>query len=65
MEKSTKFQSEGKMGSRYEKGPGMLGRIDGRDGQTVAEKVNKIAPDFGRFLIGFPFGDIYSGRALI
>lgn len=64
MEKSTKFQSEGKMGSRYEKGLEMLGRIDGRDGEAVVEKVNKIAPDFSRFLIEFPFGDVYSRPGL-
>lgn len=50
--------------SRFEKGIEMLKKIDGAGGEAVIKKLNDIAPDFGRYLIEFPFGDIYSRPGL-
>lgn len=49
---------------RYEIGLAMLDRIDGEGGREVARSLGDIAPDFARFLIEFPFGDIYSRPAV-
>ena len=48
--------------SRYERGLAMLARIDGEGGARVVESLQAIAPDFGRYLIEFPFGDIYARK---
>jgi 4-carboxymuconolactone decarboxylase len=46
--------------SRYERGLAKLREIDGEAGERVLESLEGIAPDFARYLIEFPFGDIYS-----
>ncbi|MBR9972282.1 carboxymuconolactone decarboxylase family protein [Magnetospirillum sulfuroxidans] len=46
--------------SRFERGYRVLGEIDGDGGHKVVESLADIAPDFARYLIEFPFGDIYS-----
>lgn len=38
--------------------------IDGHGGQKVIDSLADIAPDFGRYVIEFPFGDIYSRPGL-
>ena len=48
------------VGSRYERGLRALSEIDGKAGQNVIDSLADIAPDFARYLIEFPFGDIYS-----
>lgn len=50
--------------TRYEKGMAMLARIDGAGGQAVVDSLQDIAPDFGKYLLEFPFGDIYSRPGL-
>ena len=45
--------------SRYERGLAKLREIDGEAGERVLESLDGIAPDFARYLIEFPFGDIY------
>lgn len=50
--------------SRFEKGLDMLAKIDGTSGKAVVESLKDIAPDFGRYLVEFPFGDIYSRPGL-
>lgn len=50
--------------SRLERGRMMLEKIDGQGGERVLESLEEIAPDFGRYLIEFPFGDIYSRPGL-
>lgn len=50
--------------NRYEAGLEMLGKIDGKAGEAVVASLADIAPDFGRYLIEFPFGDIYSRSQL-
>ena len=50
--------------SRYERGWEKLKEIDGEIGERVIQSLQQIAPDFGRYLIEFPFGDIYSRPGL-
>lgn len=50
--------------SRYARGMQALGEIDGVAGHAVVDSLSDIAPDFGRYLIEFPFGDIYSRPGL-
>lgn len=42
----------------------MLQQVDGKGGDAVVEKINAISPDFARYLIEFPFGDIYARPGL-
>ena len=49
---------------RYERGLAKLKEIDGQAGEHVLESLEDIAPDFARYLIEFPFGDIYSRPGL-
>ncbi|HEU0229666.1 MAG TPA: carboxymuconolactone decarboxylase family protein [Burkholderiaceae bacterium] len=49
---------------RYERGLAKLQEIDGGAGGQVVESLAGIAPDFARYLIEFPFGDIYSRPGL-
>ncbi len=46
--------------SRYSRGWEKLREIDGQAGERVVASLSDIAPDFARYLIEFPFGDIYS-----
>jgi 4-carboxymuconolactone decarboxylase len=46
--------------TRYNRGLEKLHEIDGMAGQRVIDSLADIAPDFARYLIEFPFGDIYS-----
>lgn len=50
--------------TRYERGVELLGRIDGRAGEEVLQKVGAISPDFARLLAEFPFGDVYARPGL-
>lgn len=50
------------MNERYETGLVMLDQIDGNGGHQVIEALEAIAPDFGKYLVEFPFGDIYSRK---
>lgn len=45
--------------NRYERGLEKLREIDGEAGERVLDSLSDIAPDFARYLIEFPFGDIY------
>ena len=49
---------------RYQRGWRKLQEIDGEAGTRVVESLAAIAPDFARYLIEFPFGDIYSRPGL-
>ncbi len=49
---------------RYQRGWEKLKEVDGEAGERVIESLKDIAPDFARYLIEFPFGDIYSRPAL-
>ena len=50
--------------SRYQRGLARLKEIDGEAGERVVESLSGIAPDFARYLVEFPFGDIYSRPGL-
>lgn len=50
--------------TRYARGLAKLEEIDGAAGTNVIASLRDIAPDFARYLIEFPFGDIYSRPGL-
>jgi 4-carboxymuconolactone decarboxylase len=49
---------------RYARGWRKLQEIDGEAGHRVIESLRDIAPDLGRFVVEFPFGDIYTRPGL-
>ena len=49
---------------RYRRGLVNLQAIDGEAGEHVVASLADIAPDFARYLIEFPFGDIYNRPGL-
>jgi 4-carboxymuconolactone decarboxylase len=49
---------------RYDRGLEKLKEIDGEAGERVIESLKDISPDFARYIIEFPFGDIYSRTGL-
>ncbi len=49
---------------RYVIGKEMLQQVDGKGGEAVVESLKDIAPDFARYLLEFPFGDIYARPGL-
>ena len=49
---------------RYIIGQEMLQRVDGKGGEAIVDSLRDIAPDFARYLIEFPFGDIYARPGL-
>lgn len=50
--------------NRYERGWQKLTEVDGEVGQRVIESLEDIAPDLGRYIIEFAFGDIYTRPGL-
>ena len=50
--------------TRYERGLARLAEIDGEAGRRVVDSLRDIAPDFARYLVEFPFGDIYDRPGL-
>jgi 4-carboxymuconolactone decarboxylase len=49
---------------RYERGRRALAEIDGEAGEAVIASLADIAPDFARYILEFPFGDIYARPGL-
>ncbi len=49
---------------RYERGLKKLKEVDSKAGETVIEGLKDIAPDLARYVIEFPFGDVYSRPGL-
>ncbi|BBT73209.1 MULTISPECIES: carboxymuconolactone decarboxylase family protein [Enterobacteriaceae] len=49
---------------RFITGQKMLQQVDGKGGNAVVESLKDIAPDFARYLLEFPFGDIYARPGL-
>jgi 4-carboxymuconolactone decarboxylase len=45
---------------RYERGAARLAEIDGAVGDAVISSLADLAPDLGRYIVEFGFGDIYS-----
>ena len=52
------------MDERYERGRRKLAEIDGNQGEQIFAALQDIAPDFARYVVEFPFGDIYSRPGL-
>ncbi|WP_322902809.1 carboxymuconolactone decarboxylase family protein [Paenibacillus campi] len=50
--------------TRYERGWDKLRSIDGQAGERVIASLQNIAPDLGRYVIEYAFGDIYSRPTL-
>ncbi|WP_273212015.1 carboxymuconolactone decarboxylase family protein [Helicobacter rodentium] len=48
------------MQTRFEKGLQQLQSIDGEAGDKVISALEDIAPDLGRLIVEFAFGDIYT-----
>ncbi|WP_176560102.1 carboxymuconolactone decarboxylase family protein [Brevibacillus dissolubilis] len=49
---------------RYQRGWEKLMEVDGTGGERVIESLQDIAPDLGRYVVEFGFGDIYSRDGL-
>ncbi|MET7297916.1 carboxymuconolactone decarboxylase family protein [Embleya sp. NPDC005575] len=49
---------------RYRRGLAALTEIDGHAGEQVIASLRDIAPDLGRYLLEFAFGDVYSRTGL-
>lgn len=45
--------------NRFEKGLKKLSEVDGTAGEQVINSLNDIAPDLGKYIVEFAFGDIY------
>ena len=50
--------------ARFQQGWQQLKAIDGTAGEQVIDSLKDIAPDLARYVIEFPFGDIYSRTGL-
>ena len=49
---------------RYQRGWEKLKEIHGEEGEKVIESLKNIAPDLARYIIEYPFADIYSRPGL-
>jgi 4-carboxymuconolactone decarboxylase len=49
---------------RYARGWERLKQLDDKAGEKIIENLKDIAPDFARYVIEFPFGDIFSRPGL-
>jgi 4-carboxymuconolactone decarboxylase len=54
----------GQQSERYERGWAKLAQVDGEAAEKVLESLAGIAPDLGRYIVEFGFGDIYSRPGL-
>ncbi|KFI39690.1 carboxymuconolactone decarboxylase [Bifidobacterium actinocoloniiforme DSM 22766] len=50
--------------SRFERGSRILETIDGEGGQAVVDSLQDIAPELGRWIVEFAFGDVYASDGL-
>ena len=46
--------------TRFELGSETLKEIDGIGGENVIQSLQDIAPDVGKYIIEFAFGDVYT-----
>jgi 4-carboxymuconolactone decarboxylase len=49
---------------RYERGLEKFMEVDGKGGERAIEDLQEIVPEIGRYLVEYPFGDIYSRPGL-
>jgi 4-carboxymuconolactone decarboxylase len=57
-------QKRRKAMDRYEKGVERFKEIKGENGEGAIERLKELDPDLARYVIEFPFGDIYSRPGL-
>lgn len=50
--------------TRFTQGMEQLKTIDGKGGENVIKSLEDIAPDLGKFIVEFAFGDIYTRKGL-
>ena len=50
--------------TRFIQGMKQLKAIDGKGGENVIKSLEDIAPDLGKFIVEFAFGDIYTREGL-
>lgn len=50
--------------SRFLDGLKNLSKVDGKGGDAVIQSLQGVAPDIGKYIIEFAFGDIYSRQGL-
>lgn len=50
--------------TRFMQGMEQLKVIDGKGGENVIRSLEDIAPDLGKFIVEFAFGDIYTRQGL-
>jgi len=50
--------------TRFELGSEKLREIDGAGGEAVIQSLADIAPDVGRYIVEFAFGDVYARKGL-
>lgn len=50
--------------NRFMKGLNRLAEVDGTAGEKVIEALGDIAPDLGKYIVEFAFGDIYCREGL-
>ena len=50
--------------TRFTQGTEQLKAIDGKGGENVIKSLEDIAPDLGKFIVAFAFGDIYTRERL-
>lgn len=50
--------------TRFTQGMEQLKTIDGKGGENVINSLEDIAPDLGKFIVEFAFGDIYTREGL-
>ncbi|QJY35987.1 carboxymuconolactone decarboxylase family protein [Vibrio europaeus] len=50
--------------NRFELGLEQLDKIDGEAGSNVVESLEDVCPDLAKFIIEYPFGDIYTREGL-
>lgn len=50
--------------SRFEQGWQQLAKVDGKGGEGVINALVDVAPDLGRYIVEFAFGDIYTREGL-
>jgi 4-carboxymuconolactone decarboxylase len=50
--------------TRFQRGTDRLNEVDGSAGQNVIASLETIAPDLGKYIIEFAFGDIYCREGL-
>jgi 4-carboxymuconolactone decarboxylase len=51
--------------NKYEIGWDLLKEVDSEAGEKVIESLSNIAPDLGRYVVEFAFGEVYSRKGLM